>query len=193
MQRITSIVLSSLLCFSAVLSAEEKKAEHSPTVISLQPRQPHWRPQIVQTYPNGNPERVLFFDLNAQEEKIPVKQQRFYNGGQLKNEMDLVVVQENSPGFQEWKSTTVPHGISVSFFSDGKVEKIATYEKGLLHGELHINYPSGHPRGKAAFKDGLRHGPMISYHEDGTKAEDGTYQEGKLVGEFSRYTPRSVR
>ncbi len=192
MQGFPALFLS-LLCFTAAISAAEQKGTAPSTVVSLKSRQPNWRPQIVQSYPNGNPERILFFDLNEREEKIPVKQQRFYNNGVLKNEMDLTIVQEDSPGFKEWKSAIVPQGISVSFFSNGKVEKIATYEHGLLHGELHINYPSGQLRGSAAFKDGQRHGPMISYHEDGSKAEEGTYKEGKLVGEFSRYTAKGVR
>src|ERR1700722_5340467 len=105
----------SLLCLSSVLIAEEAKAP-ATTVISLKPRLPQWRPQIVQSYPNGNPERVLFFETTDKNEKIAVKQQRFYNDGTLKNEMDLIAVEENSPGYEEWKSKLVPHGVSVSFF-----------------------------------------------------------------------------
>lgn len=125
MQGVLLFLVLVLLFNSAQLSADQ--IQHAaPITMTLKPRQPHWRPQIMSTYPNGNPESVIFFEPAGQEERIPVKQQRFYEDGKLKNEMDLTVVDENSPGFNEWKSSVVPHGLSISHFSNGKVEKITS-------------------------------------------------------------------
>ncbi len=159
----------------------------------LKPREPHWRPAVLETSPEGQPLRVLFYEQITETNETPVKQILFYPSGQVKNEADLIVVAEDSPGFQEWKSTIVPHGTNISFFQNGQIEKIAVYDRGLLNGEMELFHPDGKVKGKCGFFQGKRHGSMFFNHEDGSKAEEGSYEEGLLVGEVTRYFEGGAR
>ena len=164
-----------------------------PVAPALKQRQPHWRPKIMESYPEGQPQRVLFYEQIGDQNEAPVKQVLFYPSGQIKTEMDLIVVAEDSLGAKEWKSTIVPHGMSISFFSNGQAEKAAFYDRGLLHGEMKVFFQDGKQHGQCTFKAGQRHGLMLSYYEDGSKAEEATFENGKAIGELVKYHPKGNR
>ncbi len=159
----------------------------------LRQKEPHWRPKIIEYFKEGLPKRVLFYEQISNDQEAPVKQLMYYPSGQLKNEMDLTTVDEGSPGFTEWKTTIVPHGGSVSFFADGQVEKVAFYDRGIVHGEVRVFYPNGNLHGVATFIQGQRDGNAASYYQDGKKAEEVTYEQGKIVGDLVRYYPNEER
>jgi uncharacterized protein len=180
-----------LFCFPLLFfSLTSLEAE---SVIGLKQRQPNWRVEIKQSYPQGHPAQVIFYEQTSDQEEVPVKQIIFYQNGQLKEETDLTRIAEDAEAFKEWKTTIVPHGRSVTFFENGKVERTLVYDQGLADGELNLYYPQGTLRGSCGFKKGARHGKMLVYYEDGTKQEEASYQEGKLIGELIRYYPKEVR
>ena len=155
----------------------------------MRPREPHWQPKIIESYPQGQPANVIFYEENEK----PVKQVIFYPEGQIKIETDLTWVEKDSPGYQEWKTNAVPHGAYVSFYANGGVEKFAFYEHGILHGDAKAYYSDGKIQGIGTFVKGAKDGHIVAYHEDGTKAEESDYKNGKLVGDLIRYYPKDVR
>jgi len=181
----------SVLCLSAAFVWGEEKV--SPVSETLRPGQPHWRSQIAEAYPSGVPLRVMFFEQIGDQKETAVKQRGFYPNGQVKFEMDLTTVEEDSPGAKEWKSTFVPHGVGLWLHENGRVEKIAHYDRGVLHGEMKLHYPDGTPKGTCVFQQGKRHGKMVVYYEDGLKAEEASYLDDKLTGDLIRYYPKNVR
>ena len=82
-----------------------------PVAPALKQRQPHWRPKVMENYPEGQPQRVLFYEQIGEQNEAPVKQVLFYPSGQIKNEMDLIVVPEEAKVLEKCKSTIVPHGM----------------------------------------------------------------------------------
>ena len=162
-QKLFFTLLLSLSCAFGWAAPESTKAIAS----ALKTRQPHWRPKIMESYPEGQPSRVLFYEQMSAENEAPVKQVYFYPSGQIKTEMDLIVVAEDTPAAKEWKSTIVPHGMCVSFFSNGQIERVAGYDRGVLHGDLKVYYENGKLHGECTFKQGERHGKMASYFEAG--------------------------
>jgi len=159
----------------------------------LKPRQPHWRPKIVEHFGDGLPKRVLFYEQIDRENEAPVKELAYFPNGQLKREMDLTTVKEGTVGYEQWKSEIVPHGGSVTFFAGGQVEKVAFYDEGIVHGKVSVYYPEGKVRGIASFDHGKRHGNALTYYQDGKKAEEVTYEQDQIVGDLVRYYPNEER
>ena len=161
--------------------------------INLKRREPNWRPKIIEYFNEGIPKTVIFYEENDDQKEIPMKQLQYYPDGQLRSEMDMIVVEEGSPGHEAWKNTIVPHGASITFYTDGKVEKTAQFDRGLLNGEVHAYYPSGKLQVASIYKQGLQHGKLISYYEDGKKAEEVTFENGKVQGDLVHYYPNEQR
>ena len=183
-------VLFCLTTFSAVCAAPELVV---PVAQQLKQRQPHWRPKIIEHYSEGNPQRVLFYEQITEAGELPVKQVVFHPNGQIHNETDLITISESDPGYADWKSTIVPHGMNITFFPSGQVEKVVFYDRGLLHGEIKVFFEDGKLHGQGGFRKGKRHGQMTSYYADGTKAEEMTYEDGQIVGEVTRYFEKGTR
>lgn len=164
-----------------------------PVAPSLKQRQPHWRPHVIQTHVAGNPAQVEFREIGAEGAEIPVKQVFFFPSGQIQMEADLTVVPQDAAVVEQWKSTVVPHGMNVSYFSNGQVEKIAFYDRGVLHGPMKMFFENGQLRGECVFRQGERHGAMVAYYENGAKQEEGTFDSGKVVGDLVKYYPSGNR
>lgn len=186
-------LLAAVLSMGLTLGWGEAPEPVKPVAPALKARQPHWRPKILENYAEGQPQRVLFYEQIGNANEAPVKQILFFPNGQIRSEMDLIVVEEDSPGAKEWKSTIVPHGMSLSYFSSGQLERAAFYDRGLLHGEMKVFFSDGKLRGQCGFKQGERHGLMVSHFEDGTKAEEMVFEEDKIVGELVKYHPKGSR
>ena len=97
-------LLSVLFCLgvSMVCAVSEPVA---PVAQSLKQRQPHWRPKIIEYYPEGQPQRVLFYEQITEAGEVPVKQVLFHPSGQVHNEADLITISEADAAYQDWKST----------------------------------------------------------------------------------------
>ncbi|HEY2810123.1 MAG TPA: toxin-antitoxin system YwqK family antitoxin [Rhabdochlamydiaceae bacterium] len=185
------IAIATLCCAFFLISATTPLVV--PVTSQLKTRQPHWSPKIAESYPDGQTKRVLFYEQIGEENEAPVKQVHFYPNGQIQAELDLISVPEDSPGAKEWKSTIVPHGMCVSFYSTGQLERIAYYDRGLPHGEVKKFFAGGKLQSHSYFKQGERHGPCLSYYEDGSKAEEMNFDEGKVVGEMTKYFAKGNR
>src|SRR3990167_6390854 len=179
-----SLVCGIVFSSFTLLATEE---EVFPIAETLLTREPGWRPQITLYHPEGTPDTVIFFEENALVEEVPVKQLKLYANGALKSEMDLIQIEEKDPGFKEWKNTVVPHGVSASFFSDGKCEKILHYDRGVLHGKVQVFYEDGVLKAEGTFNQGIQVGKILSFFDKGEKQEEGEYKKGKLEGDFCRY------
>ena len=167
--------------------------EVRPVAEFLKQREPHWRPKIVSYHSQGTPETVIFFEVDAESKQIPVKQIQFYPKGQPRTEMDLTVITESDPAFKDWKAGVAPHGVSVSYYESGKTEKVAGYDKGLLHGPMKVFYPNETMKAEGFFKLGVREGAIVSYFETGEKMEEGQFVNGKIEGEMCRYYQNGMK
>jgi hypothetical protein len=137
--------LLSPLCLSAL-------EEIRPVAQFLKPRELHWKPTILSYHEEGVPDIVVFSETDAQGNQIPVKQINFYPKGQPHIEMDLIVLREDEPGYKDWKNGMAPHGVCVSYYEDGKIEKIIHYDRGQLHGPVKTIYPGGELQSEGTFK-----------------------------------------
>ncbi|MCB1110616.1 MAG: hypothetical protein KDK64_06500, partial [Chlamydiia bacterium] len=127
-----ALLLSLVLVPTLFFGQETIDVQVMPVATELRVRMPEWRPKVFEQFPNGAPKLVMFYSENDQGVEEAVKRIHFYEGGRPMEETDLTVVAEKSPGFEVWKSTTVPHGVSVRFRETGEVERIAYFDHGLL-------------------------------------------------------------
>ncbi|MBS0628549.1 MAG: toxin-antitoxin system YwqK family antitoxin, partial [Verrucomicrobia bacterium] len=190
-KNIIFLLMSSLWIGSSCFPSEVEVVK--PVAETLQPRQTNWKPKVTVYHPGGAPETVVFFEDNAKGESIPVKQIKFFENGTPSNEMDLIIVSEDSAGYKAWKNTVVPHGLGVSYFADGKCEKIVHYDRGILHGTVKIFHPNEQLRAEGCFNQGVQCSKIFSYYENGDKLEEGNYVNGKLEGDLCRYFQNGKR
>ena len=160
-----------------------------PVATELKPRQPEWRPKIVERFSDGNPALVLFYEEEDSGESYPVKRMTFFPTGRTKEETDLIHISKEDPAFKQWDSEIVPHGVSIAFSEEGPIRTIRYYDRGLLHGTMGVFYSDGKPEQTCGYLAGKKHGKALSFYEDGTKSEDATYLDGLLQGDYVRYYP----
>ena len=159
----------------------------------LRAKEPHWRPTIVETYPEGQPMRVVYVEELEGGELKEWKQVTFYATGQIQEEVDLVRISKEAPAFSLWNKEHVPHGASLVYYPNGALEKIAYFTQGLLDGQCTLYFPDGKERLKCTYKEGKFDGPIVAYFEDGTKSKEGCYKEGKLHGDLIQYFSKGGR
>ena len=110
-------LIASVLLLCSALSCGPVLADDAnalaPMATNLKPRQPNWRMQVIETHPDGQPHKLVFFEQVAKDREEPVRQIIFYDNGLVKTEMDVARVAEDSAAAQEWKSTIVPHGMAL--------------------------------------------------------------------------------
>ncbi|MCB1109221.1 MAG: hypothetical protein KDK44_06145, partial [Chlamydiia bacterium] len=102
-----------LLVSTVVLFAETKAPEPAKLSKHLQVRAPEWRAEMLASYPNGNPQEIVFHGPDMDGKEMPQKRIRFFDNGRPYDEVDLSVVEEGSEAYELHKSTIVPHGLSV--------------------------------------------------------------------------------
>ena len=83
-------LFSTLLCIATHTFIYSASPPVTPVATQLKQRQPHWSPKIIETYPEGGAQRVLFYEQIGEENAAPVKQILFYPNGQIKTELDLI-------------------------------------------------------------------------------------------------------
>lgn len=101
----------------------------------------------------------------------------YYISGQLQNQF-------LSKGHDPISKT----GTSKTYFEDGKLKSIGTYEDDKLHGEYESYHSStGALKIKGVYRNGLKEGKFLVYHENGIKANDYNFEKDKLEGEAISY------
>jgi hypothetical protein len=121
------------LLLSASIPLVGNPSQPAPLMITLKPRQPNWRYEVVQSYPNGLPEKVVFYEPLAQGGERPVKEMDYYPNNRIRYEMDIAVAEGGSPAAEQWKSTLVPHGTRVEFSNEGELIQFAHYQIERTH------------------------------------------------------------
>ena len=183
-------LLSPLLTLT-ILGLSTLSADLSPKqqelVAALQPRQPNWRHEIAESYPNGFPKRVIFYEPSRQGER-PVRQQLYFEEGIAQSEMDVVpsVNDEGNP-------CILPHGVKIDFSKNGEILAAAQFDRGQLHGEFRRFYPNGAVQSVARYYKGELEGLSESFYEDGKKQETANYIASQLDGEKNLYYPDGSR
>jgi antitoxin component YwqK of YwqJK toxin-antitoxin module len=79
------------------------------------------------------------------------------------------------------------HGKFVSYWSNGNVSQMCTYDNGQLHGEFVSYYENRLIWEKCTYVHGQRHGEAILYHDNGQVWHKYNYVNGKLHGEYVQY------
>ncbi len=148
---------------------------------------PEWRVHTREYHPNGVPKSVIFYEDGEKGERLPVKQKNFLEDGNPSEEMDLILVDEQSPGYAVWKSTAVPHGVAFALHPNGQMKRFCQYDRGVLEGPYYSFFDTGKVRHAATYKQGKLHGKVRDYHSNGKVLAERYYQEGKLEGDCYRY------
>ncbi|MDN3504472.1 MAG: hypothetical protein P0S95_02715 [Rhabdochlamydiaceae bacterium] len=164
-------------------------AEVVPVATTLKPRQPEWRPEVLEKFEDGAAKIAIFYSEEMEGESIPVKRLHFYPNGRVAEEIDLTMVDENSESAETWQSLFVPHGLRVYFTEQGHVQKVACYDEGVLHGPYSEHFENGQIQRSLTFNHGMREGKALIYYEDGTVAEEGVFSKDLPVGDVNYYFP----
>ncbi len=175
-----------LILFLVLTLSFEITYADSVTPPGLRIRQPNWKPEILESYPNGNPSKVRFMEP-SKEGLIPVKEIEFYPTGAIKQEADLLLLPSDSPRAKLIGSPLVAHGPTVSYHPQGSIAKISPYYEGLLEGEVKLFFPNGQVEASTPFSAGKRQGHYEAFYSQGNKREVGNYEGDKLQGLFSTY------
>ena len=166
---------------------------HLPPGIIQQP-QPNWIAKTLSTYDNGQAEVILFYapvpGINLDR---PVQLITFRESGAVEQEVDLTVVTTDNPAAKRLNTTVVPHSHAVSYFPNGSVASITSYQEGELQGPLQTYYPNGNTCNLVEYQHGVLDGPFSDYYSNGILAAEGRYQHGQLSGTFTRYHPNSSK
>ena len=206
MSKIKKLFLVFILCPIGLCAQGKDWDTESFINGELRVRSAEWIPKIAKQYGDGSPEIVIFYERDDLDVERAVKRMRFYEGGALFEETDLIEVDEGSIGYQIWKNRIVPHGVSVQLRTSGEIERWSTFDEGLLHGVMKTFHPKGaleeisyfnrgKPEGKRSvyyesgqlalecdYENGLLHGSSISYYSNGEKKALIPYVSGKIQG-----------
>jgi antitoxin component YwqK of YwqJK toxin-antitoxin module len=183
------IVFPFLIFLASLNLCLEAQSENlSSYLMTLKPRQPNWRFDVVKKHPSGNPAVILFYEPTLTGESA-VKQVIFHENGKIQTEMDLTRVEEDSSVVKEWNSPFVPHGTWVDFSVDGELLKTAVYQFGVLNGPCKTFYSNGQIQSEIVYENGCFAGIAKSYFEDGKLKEEAFYEKGLLQGDVVQYHP----
>ena len=172
--------------YSDAVSPPLQQRGMSPA-ITLKPRQPNWRSEIVKNFASGVPEQILLYEPLIGGGENPVKQLFFYENGKIRTEMDVIAVSEDHPGALEWKSTIIPHGMRIDLTLDGNLRQAAQYQFGLLEGDLKVFFPDGSIEMSSQYLHGKLNGFSQSFFAKDQVKEEVHYYDGKIDGEYVKY------
>jgi antitoxin component YwqK of YwqJK toxin-antitoxin module len=150
----------------------------------LKKREPNHKIKTEEVFSDQSPKVAVFYAPRKNKESEPVKKMEFFQGGDVKYEMDICEVKEGSEGEKIWKSTKVPHGVRVDFYGKGNIAKIALYKEGLLHGPVKIFHANGQLKSSLLYQDNKPTGKYVVFDEEGRKKVEGKFASGKLVGDY---------
>jgi antitoxin component YwqK of YwqJK toxin-antitoxin module len=181
------LFVSLILILAGIQPALGSQPNSTALLMTLKPRQPNWRIEVVKMYSHGTPNVIVFYEPTLEGGERPVKQVTFHENSRIQIEMDVAVVDEESRGAKEWNSKIVPHGTRVDFNQEGQLVRVAAYQFGLLDGECKTFYGQGKIQNEATYLLGNLNGAAKSYYEDGKLKEEAYYENGLLEGEVIQY------
>ncbi len=87
MKKMFIALFLSLAGFNSLASAEQNTASY---LMTLKPRQPNWRFEVIKTFPQGNPQVIVFYEPIREGERA-VKQVVFHENSRIMSEMDIIL------------------------------------------------------------------------------------------------------
>ncbi len=188
---ISLLVVSSLLVCAAPAWVYGS-APPAPLNVTLKPKQPNWRAEIVEFHPQGSPKMAIYYEPGVEGE-TPVKQVFLYPNGSIQAEMDLIQVRQVDSDTKEEKFSCVPHGFRIDLGENGSLFQISSYDRGVLQGEVRTHFPSGKVQGIFLFQEGLLDGLAQSFYENGQLHEEARYVKGLAEGDVVTYFENGAR
>ena len=162
-----------LILFLSFLSLQ---AEIEPVSV-LKQKQPYWHNKVIEKGEGGK-QTVLLFDGDE-----PVKELSFDIEGRLKNETDV----------KRANGIVLAHGPSVLYSESSKIESMALYYEGKLHGEMSSFYPNGLIEHTVYYVMGKKSGEEKGYYDNGKIAFKRHYKDGLPSGEWETYFEKGGR
>ena len=105
--------------------------------------------------------------------------EKFYDNG---------VIRESGQMIGTWSSDDARHGKITKFDSDGAIESVDTYNRGLKDGLSELYYPDGKMMARGNLKnqhynddENILDGLWSFYHKSGRLGDERTYAEGNLL------------
>ncbi len=77
--------------------------------------------------------------------------------------------------------------LQISFFENGKIQRLSEYENDRLTGEYHSFYDNGQYSQYGCYNEGLKTGNWKYWNRDGMLIKECNYHNGKLKGYFTEY------
>lgn len=115
--------------------------------------------KVEVTYPNGQPELVLYFDASGE----CVRRVEYYDSGSVKMDGAMKDGQRNG----EW----------TAYFPDGRIQSHGYFKDGQRTGESKVYWYNGNLRYIGHYKGGQHCGKWIWYDEQGNFLREENYGE----------------
>lgn len=162
--------MKQLIALIAILFSTHLFAEQ---IARLKIKQPHWQFQKTESYEDGSPKTLVYYD----QDKI-VKKITYRFDGSLETEADVNGLKDGQLLFD---------GPTIAYFADGMVEKVTLYVNGEIRGSVKHYHPNGLVRYEYCVQQGHKHGKWLSYFSSGNIKEEGFYRQGKPEGEYRSF------
>jgi antitoxin component YwqK of YwqJK toxin-antitoxin module len=201
MKRILSALLLCSIATNSFCSLTNVRSftqahDSKPQIDLLRQIDPSWVRRCYSYYPNGRPEKIIFFD----GEKA-VKELIFYDNGSIAQEADLLTENDRyshhgasvlyTPNREieavAYYKNGFLHGSYKKYDSDGNLISEQLYAEGKPHGEAVAYFPDGSIKRKALYTNGVRQGEYVEYYSSGQKAVQSRYEEGLSEGKMTSW------
>lgn len=126
--------------------------------------------EIESTWPDGTPQKVVYFEkVKGETEKV--REERFYENGN----------KEMVGGFKGIKK----EGEWIYWFQDGRKWSQATYVNDIKEGKATVWREDGNKNYEGSYATGKPHGAWIFYDKDGSRLKEVLFEYGEKVNEIA--------
>ena len=179
---------NSFIWITALLASFSLRAE---AITKLKQKSPSWRPQVVENHSNGVPASVLFYDIDSDGAKVPMKLMRYNSDNTLINETDLALV-DGEEGELSGRYIQF-HGPSVDYHTRGHIVRITFYNKGKRDGDVKEYHSNGILSRFVTYRNGRKAGAAERHYENGNTQQKSHYVDDLLSGDFEEFHPNGNR
>ena len=139
-------------------------------ILSLSACNQYEKSEVVLYYlPDSIPQMKVYYKKNGDKEYI-AKEDKFFRNGQI---MQSGYFDQNHKKTGKW----------ITYFGDGKIQRIEHYKEDMKNGKFIEYYPTGKKMYEANYKMGLPDGKWIIYNVDGKINSKLIYKNGDLISE----------
>jgi len=126
--------------------------------------------EIDSTWPDGNPRKVIYYEMVGGE-KEKVREERFYENGN----------QEMVGGYRGIKK----EGEWIYWFQDGRKWSQASYVNDIKEGKATVWREDGNKNYEGTYTTGKPHGTWIFYDKDGSRLKEVLFEYGEKINEIA--------